>query len=156
MSMQKASTKQVFHRWVATIAASIYSVHQLSRSCGWSSSQGICWEITPSLVGNTHPISQGFELALATIFFKKQKMFRSTLARFMFIPARQDEKKTSMIFWCSQNDFQAGVWAQGREAPWSWEMKSMSSIHKAGSHLIRVIWEPSSNHRDRPSAGEED
>lgn len=50
--------------WVEAVADHLY--------------QGVCWEVTLSFVGNTHPISQGFELALAIIFLKNKRCSKHT------------------------------------------------------------------------------
>lgn len=143
MSLQRDSTEQVFRRSLATTASSIFSVHQLSGSCGWSSLSRGLLEGHSFLCRKYPPNFPGIWVGTGHYFFKKQKMFQAHWQDSRsFLPGRM-KKKPSIVFWYSQNDFQAGsgVWAEGREVPWSWEMKSLSSIPKAGPHLTHIIWD---------------
>lgn len=98
MSLQRASTEQVFRRSLATTALSIFSVHQLSGSCGWPSlSRGLLGGHS-FLCRKYPPNFPGIRVGTGHYFFKKTKDVPSTLARFTFIPARQDEKKNLVWF----------------------------------------------------------
>lgn len=92
----------------STTAASIFNVHQLSGSWGWPSlSRGLLGGHS-FLCRKYPPKFPGIRAGTGHYFFKKQKMFQAHWQDSRsFLPGRM-KKKSNMVFWCSQNDFQAG------------------------------------------------
>lgn len=67
--MLGTSTEQVLHRPLAT-TASIFPIHTLSRSCGWTSLSSDVLGGHFFLLRNIRPVSHGSKLALGVIFEK--------------------------------------------------------------------------------------
>lgn len=141
--MQRTSTEQVLQSSISS--SSIYFAC-MSVECKLWMIIPIKWSARRSLFPfrKYSPSFPRIQVGTRHYFLKSKRCSKHTgmfHIHSCLVGQKKKKKKSSVVFQCSHNDFhtRGGVWALSREAPWSQEIRSMSPVLKASSHLTRFI-----------------